>query len=137
MMPILAQAGTGLPQGFSMVVGVLFVLLAGAASISTIVSNHRRVPSVDVDIAKMDARFASVEMCERNMAAVYQRIENLESCVNEKLDGMSAALKRDTESIQRSGEARAAKIHDRVNTILSEVSEVRGRVCEIARKTHG
>lgn len=48
-------------------------------------------------------------------------------------EALAAKLEADKIEIMSAGEERAAKIHERINTVLSAVSEVRGEIKHIKR----
>ena len=50
------------------------------------------------------------------------------SVLEDSFESFRAELKRDKEDIMIAGERRAEKLHNRINTVLEAVSELRGRM---------
>jgi hypothetical protein len=60
--------------------------------------------------------------------ATRRELQDLAMRVEDKFESLRVELQEDKTEILRAGEARVVKLHDRINEVLSAVSELRGEV---------
>ena len=95
------------------------VALLGIAALAR--TTFRRTPPIQVEI-------------EQKIAVVRAELSGRMDEMDSKFDALRGQITADFMQIQRSGEARAGKIHDRVNETLEAIGELRGIVSQLVRK---
>jgi predicted nuclease with TOPRIM domain len=120
VIPILAQLEAVNPNwGWT---AVLF--LVGVIGITTSIvqaANGRRAQKRDVTLME---DFAT----RRELNNLAEKVESKFEALRGELQELRGEMQEDKNEIVKSGETRVVKLHDRINEVLSAVSELRGEV---------
>jgi hypothetical protein len=110
--------------------GAVYAWLIGFAGVLVIVNQAmsfwKGLSSGVKEVPAPADTYTAIKECKPKHDEINRRLEALEK----RYEGLLTEIKRDYESIQKSGEARASGIHNRINEVLEEVSVLRGRIEE-------
>lgn len=115
-------------------VNMVLFLVATVATVTSVIQamNSRRVQKREVTLMEGAATQVDVERvkldCQARIGTVAAEVKALDTKMDAKLDAIRDKMDRDKTEIMAGGEARAGKIHDRVDIILKAVSKLDGKL---------